>query len=480
MRTGTRHQRVTRTAVLVLSLGVAPRLCGQDVVLQIEWEREYGIYGYSMDNAFNSIEPTADGGFILAGFSGSYDGEEGIFEVVKLDARGERVWSEAFGHGEAKVARETADESYLAAGVGELAVLEIDGKGDLVWAVERAPPLPGGASDVRPVSDGGYIALGSVRKSPADADAVLVRLGPRGEVVWSREHGGDGNDGGRFVLPARDGGYVFAGSTIRAENQHREKIWVVKTDASGELVWERFLDGHGLDPTVSAHGTGGLLERRDGAVVVAGRAAGMAVAATLDGEGNTLWETRFGADGTTYCQALEQAADGSYVLAGYVAAPLRSFLAKLSSEGKHLWAGELIPGMAGLAVAGTAEGGYVLAGMRLVADRAVSTLGKVVRLQPEEFAPDVAFVRGDTNDDGRIDISDGVRTLVSLFLDPAEPRCASSHDIDDDGSLDVSDAVNLLQYLFRGGTAPEAPFPDCGTDPTADETRCDAHLSCQR
>ena len=88
------------------------------------------------------------------------------------------------------------------------------------------------------------------------------------------------------------------------------------------------------------------------------------------------------------------------------------------------------------------------------------------------------FVRGDANDDGAIDITDGVFTLNWLFAGGSEPGCLSAADANDNGQVDLSDAVYTLGFLFMGGRAPADPFPDCGEDPTADELGCARSARC--
>lgn len=83
----------------------------------------------------------------------------------------------------------------------------------------------------------------------------------------------------------------------------------------------------------------------------------------------------------------------------------------------------------------------------------------------------VAFVRGDSNGDRRVDISDPLAILTQLFVE-AETRCEDPADANDDGQVDVSDAVYLLSYLFLGDEAPPPPFPESGYDDTADALRC--------
>jgi hypothetical protein len=79
-----------------------------------------------------------------------------------------------------------------------------------------------------------------------------------------------------------------------------------------------------------------------------------------------------------------------------------------------------------------------------------------------------AFLRGDSNGDDRVDISDAIGTLLYLFVGGIEPSCADAADTNDDGELDISDAVETLQYLFAGGRYPAYPFPQEGLDGSPD------------
>ena len=81
------------------------------------------------------------------------------------------------------------------------------------------------------------------------------------------------------------------------------------------------------------------------------------------------------------------------------------------------------------------------------------------------------FIRGDSNISGAVDLSDAVHVLSTLFLGAAT-LCADASDANDDSSIDLTDGVYILRYLFQGTTAPPAPFPTEGLDPTEDELDC--------
>lgn len=87
------------------------------------------------------------------------------------------------------------------------------------------------------------------------------------------------------------------------------------------------------------------------------------------------------------------------------------------------------------------------------------------------------FLRGDTNQDGAVDIADPVELLGQLFSG-ISTTCVEASDANDDGARDVADAVYLLSALFAGGTVPPTPYLICGIDPTTDLLSCTFHSAC--
>ena len=92
--------------------------------------------------------------------------------------------------------------------------------------------------------------------------------------------------------------------------------------------------------------------------------------------------------------------------------------------------------------------------------------------------PGKPFRRGEANEDGSLDLSDGITVLNYLFTGTAALSCLKAGDSNDSGVLDLSDGVYLLSYLFLGGPAPPAPFPECGMDPTEDALDCASYAGC--
>ena len=76
----------------------------------------------------------------------------------------------------------------------------------------------------------------------------------------------------------------------------------------------------------------------------------------------------------------------------------------------------------------------------------------------------VPFIRGDTNFDRAIDISDPIMVLRYLFLgETRQIACADAADVDDNGSVDLTDSIYLLHWLFLDGRQPRPPGVKCAT-----------------
>lgn len=90
-----------------------------------------------------------------------------------------------------------------------------------------------------------------------------------------------------------------------------------------------------------------------------------------------------------------------------------------------------------------------------------------------EIVLDIPFVRGDANEDGGLDVADGVFILGILTMVYDVPECADVVDVNDDGTIEISDAIYLLNYMFQSGTEPPAPFPLPDFDPTPDALLCE-------
>lgn len=81
------------------------------------------------------------------------------------------------------------------------------------------------------------------------------------------------------------------------------------------------------------------------------------------------------------------------------------------------------------------------------------------------------YVRGDANDDEKVNIADPVAILNYLSASMSLV-CPASADGNGDGRIDIADPIFILEFLFQKGPTPLPPFPECGWDPRGEVLPC--------
>ena len=88
------------------------------------------------------------------------------------------------------------------------------------------------------------------------------------------------------------------------------------------------------------------------------------------------------------------------------------------------------------------------------AEEVQGAAGEIILTPQEKILLEKAtrpYIVGDSNHDGRVDLSDAVFILSYLYQGGSEPTCLPTADFNGDKRVDISDAVKQLQYLFQGG-----------------------------
>ncbi|MBI4586831.1 MAG: hypothetical protein HY717_22690 [Planctomycetes bacterium] len=90
------------------------------------------------------------------------------------------------------------------------------------------------------------------------------------------------------------------------------------------------------------------------------------------------------------------------------------------------------------------------------------------------------FIRGDSNGDGEVDMSDALVTLGYLFLGKSAIQCLEAANANGGSEVNIADPIYTLQWKFLGAPPPPAPFPSCGFAEIAvgcDESTCAGPLN---
>ncbi|MFQ6125967.1 MAG: LamG-like jellyroll fold domain-containing protein [Candidatus Heimdallarchaeota archaeon] len=245
------------------------------------------------------------------------------------------------------------------------------GGGDIEWqqtydGTVSTIPGPLGAYSIIQTADEGFILAGRM-----DEDAWLVKTDSRGNIEWQQTYGGSGIDATYAVIQTADGGFALAGYTCPEGTDPGSGMdfWLVKTDARGNMEWNRTYNQGGFNDFVYAG-----IQTADGGFVLAGRTAFCyegcfdAWLVKTDVYGNIEWQQTYGGDSGEGARAMIQTADGGFALAGrtfsYGAGMDDFWLVKTDAHGNMEWqqtyGGAERDGPS--AVIQTMDGGFMLAG----------------------------------------------------------------------------------------------------------------------
>jgi WD40 repeat protein len=316
------------------------------------WTRTLGGTG---DDEVSAIITTPDGGYLVTGSTDSEDGDitdkRPYFNkdawVMKLDGSGHLVWSKtfgSFGYDAGYSVIGTADGGWLVAGVagnnngdvtgyhggGDVWVLKLDNHGDRQWAKSYGGSGWDEAHNIIAVPDG-YVLAGLTNSADGDvtgyhkptfigSDILLVKIDLSGNKIWAKAFGGTHDETATGLAAAPDG-YVVAGYTTSRDGDvtgnHGQfdiynDMWVLKVNASGNIVWAKAFGGSHDDAATSITGTpdGGFVltgatSSNDGDVTgnhnTDGNYDGWIV--KLDAGGNKQWAKALGCsdDDASYC-----------------------------------------------------------------------------------------------------------------------------------------------------------------------------------
>lgn len=246
-----------------------------DYQSDIQWEKSFG--GTGTESAY-TIQPTKDKGYIFAGATNSEDGDingnHGFFDiwVVKIDYIGNILWQKCLGGENRECAYSVAeclDGGYILAGYtlsddGDISinhgaedawVIKLDTYGNLEWEKTFGGNLRESASVVLQTPDKGYIIGGTKRISKDDIsrdDAWIVKMDSLGNMLWEETYGGLGDERIKSLVKTSDDGFVFAASCSSNDgdvsgNHGSSDYWLVKINNDGKLLWQKCFGGSSID-----------------------------------------------------------------------------------------------------------------------------------------------------------------------------------------------------------------------------------------
>jgi Secretion system C-terminal sorting domain len=362
-------------------------LCAQ--VPQIVWQKSFGG---SLTDTATAAKQTTDGGYIITGFAttgnetnnGDITGNNGNYDywVVKLDASGTLQWQKSVGGSLVEYARDvqqTPDGGYIIAGYtqsndGDVTenkgyfdywIVKLNESGIIEWEKTFGGPDDDIALSMQITSDNGYIlagytysASGDIETNYGDRDSWVVKLDPSGTMEWQKTYGGTSAEAFFSIQQTSDGGYIAVGGANSndgdlTQNNGDSDYWVVKLDATGVIQWQKALGGTDIDLATSVKQTSdngymvaGYTKSGDGDIEGFHGISDFWIL-KFDPSGNILWKKTLGGSDTDEPKSICQTNDGNYLVAGYTSSndgdvsenhgQSDYWLVKLDNSGTIIW-----------------------------------------------------------------------------------------------------------------------------------------------
>ena len=398
------------------------------------WSRTYG--SPAVDNAYAALQ-TADGGYIIAG-STEYGAGYTDAYLVKANASGNQEWTRTFGGiytDEAYSVEPTSDGGYVlagrtlsfGAGSYDFYLVKTGANGEAQWSRTFGGVSIDRAESVKQTADGGYIIAGTTNSYGAGSDDFfLVKTDPNGIQEWTRTYGGNSADRAQSVMQTTDGGYVLAGTTYSFGNGSGD-CYLIKTNNNGDTLWTRTFGGSARDESYIVQQT------NDGGYVLAGRTLSFGAGnydfylVKADADGNQQWTRTFGGSNLDWAYSVRQTADGGYVLAGYTqsfgAGYDDFYIVKTDASGIQLWQrtfGGLQQERAN-SIIQTFDFGYAIVGWTTSFGPGAPTYSNMwfVKTSPDGPLPEAGQLTGDVRNEGGQAL-DSVRIVVQGRVDTTD------------------------------------------------------------
>ncbi|HNP98760.1 MAG TPA: T9SS type A sorting domain-containing protein [Bacteroidia bacterium] len=321
----------------------------------IQWQNNPGGSGIE---CAQSVQQTKDGGYIIAAYTTSNDGDvtgnhgNRDYWILKLNDSGTIQWQKCFGGSGTDwpySIQQTIDSGYIIIGISNSADGDVTGShsGYDSWIVKLSSTgniqwqkcLGGSDGDhehsVQQTTDSGYIVAGTTRSVDGDVsgnhgnnDFWILKLSSTGIIQWQKCLGGSGNDYGEAIRQTIDGGYIAAGSSDSNDgdvsyNHGQSDYWVVKLDDTGNIQWQHSFGGSDNETAYA------IQQTTDSGYIVAGETASIDGAVTgnygladywivkLDNTGITEWKECMGGSAYDEANAIQQTFDKGFIIAGF-------------------------------------------------------------------------------------------------------------------------------------------------------------------
>jgi hypothetical protein len=270
------------------------------------------------------------------------------------------------------------------AGDKDVYLYKTDSMGNYLWGKSYGGSLADAGTCVKHTSDGGFIISANTNSFSSNYDIYLIRTDSVGDTLWTKTYGGTGFEESHSVIQDNDGGFIIAGESYSFGNFgvsfSYADIYLIKTDANGNVVWSKVIGG-------TIHDYCHIVQRTtDGGLILMGETYSFGMGGydtylvKTDSIGNVVWSKTYGTTSLwEVANSGHQTADSGFILSGYrddTTGGNNIYLLKMDISGNLSWSRtmKVLGNSSGVdaiwsdtqgnSVRQTSDGNYILAGNR--------------------------------------------------------------------------------------------------------------------
>ncbi|QNF31654.1 T9SS type A sorting domain-containing protein [Adhaeribacter swui] len=347
-------------------------------------------YGGSGNDLFTSVIKTSDGGYLSGGYTNSgVSGDktqanrgENDYWIVKSDKNGKKLWDKRFGgsgNDYLNLVIQTQDKGYLLAGssfsgIGgdksqdsrgdrDYWIVKTDAKGNKQWDKRFGGTGADELKQVLQTAKGEYLLAGTSnspvggdksQNSQGGQDFWVLKVNSEGELLWDKRFGGFQDDILEGLAPTVSDGFLLGGRSASGRSGDKTQssrggndYWLVRITSTGQKVWDKRFGGSGTDDLMVVSRSGA----NSGDFIIAGHStSGLGGDKSQDsrggkdfwllkinGDGQKLFDKRFGGSQDEGLRSILRTSDGGYLLAGRSESDVSGDQSEPSQGGNDYW-----------------------------------------------------------------------------------------------------------------------------------------------
>ena len=257
-------------------------------------------------------------------------------------------WAKGFGGDKKDKANciiETSDGNLMLAGTvmqrrTHLWLLKMDTNGNEIWGKTYEDNFCSGANSCIQTLDTCLIAAGFItqERSLANTNAWILKTDFSGKILWQKQYGKNGDEELNKIIQTKDGNILAVGFSM-SNSDFEKEIFIIKVRNNGDEIWSKNLDYTTEDVANS------VCETIDGGFIIVGYSVKndkkVLTAFKIDSDGNEIWSYPYNYNDIQEAYDIVQSLDTCYLIVGNTKHRQIDntdyLIQKISAQGDSIW-----------------------------------------------------------------------------------------------------------------------------------------------